>query len=140
MKTIDDKVFGQLTYNYQWERKIEASLWGRSQELLLAIESETDEDESVSEVQRAAYQAFQQQHVALEEEMLERLVQYCREELKIEDCTGETFLVHNVPTSIFFPLSGEWAIMFDSDYDEEEGLTAVVRGGQVEVGSQDIIL
>ena len=30
--------------------------------------------------------------------------------------------------------------MFDSDYDEEEGLAAVVRDGQIEVGSQDIIL
>lgn len=140
MKTIKDNVFGQLTYNYQWERPIEVCLWGHTHELVLAIESESDEDEAVSDAQRTAYQDFQQRLPLLETAVLERLVRYCQEYLGLANCSAETFQACNRPTSIFFPLSGEWAIMFDSDFDEEAGLTAVVRGGQIEVGSQDIIL
>lgn len=140
MKTINDNVFGRLTYNYQWERPIEVCLFGHTYELVLAIESESDEDVAVSDAQRTAYQDFQQRLSMLEAAVLERLVRYCQEELGIENCSSEMFQVHNRPTSIFFPLSGECAIMFDSDYDEESGLAAVVRGDQIEVGSQDIIL
>ena len=140
MKTINDNVFGQLTYNYQWERPVEVCLFGQTHELVLAIESESDEDESVSDVQRAAYQDFQQRLPALEVALLERLVKYSQKEMGIANCSAETFKAHNRPTSVFFPLSGEWAIMFDSDYDEESGLAVVVRGDQIDAGSQDIIL
>lgn len=140
MKTINDEVFGQMTYDYQWERVVEESLWGRSYELSLSVESETDDDDAVSPVQRKAYKDFSDQHAALEPEILKMLVHYCQDELGVSDCTEDEFLSHNTPKSIFFPLSGEWVIMFDSDYDEEEGLAAVVRDGQIEVGSQDIIL
>jgi len=140
MKTINDNVFGQLTYNYQWERPIEVCLLGNTHELVLAIESESDEDETIADVQRTAYQDFQQRLPALDAAMLERLVKYCQEELGIASCSAETFKAHNRPISIFIPLSGEWAIMFDSDYDEESGLAVVVRGDQIEAGPQDIIL
>ena len=140
MRKINDNVCGTLSYNYQWEGEIEVSLWGKAHKLKLAIESETDEDESVSEIQRKAYQSFQAQHASLEDEILNRLVSYCKDDLGILGCVKETFLAHNRPTSIFLPLSGEWAVMFDSDYAEEEGLAAVVREGEIEVGTQDIIL
>lgn len=140
MREINDNMCGLLSYNYQWEREIEVSLWGKMYRLKLAIESETDEDESVSEIQRKAYQSFQAQHASLEDEILNRLVSYCKDDLGIADCTKEMFLVHNRPTSIFLPLSGEWVVMFDSDYAEEEGLAAVVREGKIDVGTQDIIL
>ena len=140
MRKINDNVCGTLSYNYQWERELEVSLWGQVHKLKLAIESETDEDASVSEVQRKAYQSFQAQYASLEDEILNRLIRYCKDEFGIADCAKETFLAHNRPTSIFLPLSGEWAVMFDSDYAEEEGLAAVVRDGDIEVGSQDIIL
>ena len=55
MKAINDEVFGQLTYDYQWERTVEETLWGRSYELSLAVESETDDDDAVSPAQRKAY-------------------------------------------------------------------------------------
>lgn len=140
MREINDNVCGLLSYNYQWEREINVSLWGQTHNLKLAIESETDEDESVSEIQRKAYQAFQAQHASFEGEILNRLIRYCKDDLGIADCVKETFLAHNRPTSIFLPLSGEWAVMFNSDYAEEEGLAVVVRESEIEVGPQDIIL
>lgn len=140
MKTINDEVFGQLTYDFQWERPEDVTILGRSYRLLLSIESESDDDESVSKLQQDAYRDFSTQHAALEHEILQRLIQYCQTELGVSHCDENEFWSHNTPTSIFFPLSGGWAIMFDSDFDEESGLTAVVRGGQIEVGSQDIIL
>ena len=140
MKKINDEVFGQMTYDYQWERPVEETLWGRRYNILLTVESETDDDNSISCSQRLAYESFVAQHAELEPVMLNALVQYCQNELKENDCSAETFLTHNAPTSIYFPLSGGWAIMFNSEYDEEAGLAAVVRNDQVEVGSQDIIL
>jgi hypothetical protein len=140
MKTINDEVFGQLTYDFQWERPEDVTILGRPYRLLLTIESESDDDESVLKVQQDAYRNFSTQHAALEHEIELRLIQYCQTELGISYCDESEFWAHNTPTSIFFPLSGGWAIMFDSDYDEESGLTAVVCGNQIEVGSQDIIL
>ena len=140
MKTINDDVFGQLTYDFQWERPEVVTVFGRPYKLLLTIESESDNDESVSKVQQDAYKNFSPQHTALEHEMLQSLIQYCQSELGVSHCDESGFAAHNTPTSIFFPLSGGWAIMFDSDYDEESGLAVVVRGDQIEVGSQDIIL
>lgn len=140
MKIVNDEVFGRMTYDYQWERQTEETLWGCPYTLLLTVESETDDDESISESQRDAYKAFSTQHAVFEAEMLKCLVQYCRTELGVPDCTKKEFLSHNTPTSVFFPLTGEWAVLFDSEYDEEEGLAAVVRNGRVEVGSQDIVL
>lgn len=145
MKTINDEVFGQLTYDFQWERPEDVTILGRPYRLLLTIESESDYDESddvksVTKVQQDAYRNFFTQHAALEHEIEQRLIQYCQTELGISHCDESEFWAHNTPTSIFFPLSGGWAIMFDSDYDEESGLTAVVFGNQIEVGSQDVIL
>ena len=140
MRTINDEAFGKLTYNNQWERPFQVSLWGSPRNLWLIVESETDEDESVSRIQRSAYEDFLARHEVVEHKMLTKLVQFSREELGVGDCTEDNFLQHSEPSSLFFPLSGEWAILFESDYDEEEGLAAVVRDGQIEVGPQDIIL
>jgi len=140
MKMINNKTFGKLTYNYQWERPIDVSLWGHGITLLLAVESETDDDDSISEIQVDAFRAFESQHASLENQILNQLQQYCREEFGVSDNSTSDFLAHNTPTSVYFPLSGEWAILFDSEYDEEGGLAAVVRNGEIEIGSQDIIL
>lgn len=140
MKTINDQVFGQMTYEYQWERQVEETLWGRSYNLSLIVESESDDDEAISKTQQDAFKDFTSRHDALAAEMMRHLVRYCQTDLGVLGCTEEEFLSHNTPTSLFFPLSGEWAILFDSAYDNDAGLAVVVRGGQIEAGSQDIIL
>ena len=140
MKTINDQVFGQMTYEYQWERQIEETLWGRSYNLSLIVESGSDDDESISKTQQDAFKDFTSRHAALAAEMMQHLVRYCQTDLGILGCTEEEFLSHNTPTSLFFPLSGEWVILFDSAYVKDAGLAVVVRGGQIEAGSQDIIL
>ncbi len=140
MRTINDEAFGKLTYNNQWERPFQVSLWGSPRNLWLIVESETDDDESVSQIQRKAYEDFLSRHETMEHEILTKLVQYSRKELGADNCTEANFLQHNEPSSLFFPLSGEWAVLFESAFDEEGGLAAVVRDGQIEVGPQDIIL
>lgn len=140
MKTITDKTFGKMTYNYQWERQEDVDLWGRHLTLLLAVESETDDDESISTRQCESYLDFKSRIHDFEEEMLVQLVSYCRSELGIDGCNAANFMIYNTASTLFFPLSGGWAVLFDSDYDEENGLAVAVRAGQIEVGAQDIIL
>lgn len=140
MKTINDECFGELTYDYQWERHTDITLWGRSYSVVLTVESNTDNDDSVSKAQQDAFRHFTAKHIELENEMMQRLIHHCQTEFGVTNCNEKKFLTHNTPKSIFFPLAGGWAILFDSDFDKESGLSAVVRGDRVEVGSQEIIL
>ena len=137
---INDSVFGKMNYDFDWTKDEEINLWGKAYTLGIIVQSEDGENIPISKLQQDAYSFFKSNFSLLEEKAMSALLNYCRGILDIDDCSRDYFLAHSKPTAIFFSLNGDWGILFDSDFDEENGITVMFSNGEFMVGPQDILI
>lgn len=137
---IQDSVFGAMSYDYQWEKFEDLSLWGKPYHIQIIAQSSSDDETEISEIQRAAYLQFKERFASLADSGLQELLAYCRSTLEIADCDVETFWKNNQPSSVFFAVTGEWGILFESEFDSEDGIALMFSEGQWVVGPQEILI
>lgn len=137
---IDDPVFGKMEYDYEWVRPISVVLWGNAYEVSLTVQSLTNEDKSISKVQQNAYLEYSQIMDIHASTVMSLLLDYCSSVLEVPPLSSEQFLAKSKPTTIFFALDGSWGILFDSAFDEENGIAAKFYDGKWEIGPQDILI
>ncbi len=137
---INDPVFGVMSYDYQWEKFEDLSLWGKPYHIQIIAQSSSDDETEISEIQRTAYLQFKERFASLAESGLQKLLAYCRDTLEIADCNVETFWKNSQPSSVFFAVTGEWGILFESEFDSEDGIALMFSSEQWVVGPQEILI
>jgi hypothetical protein len=137
---INDPVFGKMKYDWEWEKEEGISMFGKTYNLNVIAQSKSDEDTAISEVQQKAYKFFKENFSSLEESALNILLNYCQNELEIPDCSQKVFFENSLPISLFFAITGEWGILFDSKFDEENGIALMFSNGKFLAGPQDILI
>ena len=137
---MKDPVFGEMEYDFQWQKDETIELWGKSYSVQIVAQSEDDDDTEISQVQRDAYVFFKSNFASLAESGMESILNYCVEDLGLSNCTRADFLANSKPTTVFFALSGAWGILFDTTYSQEDGIALMYSDGQWVVDTQDILI
>ncbi len=151
---MNDKVFGELEYDYGWNGTTVLGLLGEQVQLDLIIQEE--EDEPFSELQYKTFQCFQEKWPEIEMKVFEAILDYyteLREELGFDDDSEESYPeISNVSDltelltadAVIIPGSGIYEertifLAFSCSWDEENGVAvALVNEDVDEVGYQDI--
>ncbi len=139
MTTIHDPAFGDMSYDFLWEKEECLTLWGKEYTLRVEASAKSEDDPELSASQQQAYLKSKELLAAEQSSCLAALCAYCEAALGIS-CTAQDFLRHNHPTTLFFSLCGRWGLLFDSAYDEEDGIALMHADGRWSVGPQDILI
>ncbi len=137
--SIHDPIFGDMNYNYLWEKEERCTLWGAERTLRIEAEAEHETDTTLSPKQQQAYRQSKSLLDNEKEACLAALCAYCTANFGTS-ATAEEFLQRNRPISLYFALNGHWGLLFDSRDDEEHGIALMHADGQWSAGSQDILI
>lgn len=159
MKSIEDKVFGHLKYDCDWERMYSITMFNKETEVYLSITGE--EDEEIQETQRNAFLQFEANKNRIIKNSEEKLFEYYIQNYeklvdkvsddKIEEVLPKISTIEELgkiiePTMIVFQRNfdnniNKFGIALGCEWDDEAGLGIKFKNGDiVEVGPDDIIL
>ena len=134
LKTINDSVFGEITYKYSWFKEDEIIFFGKLQKVKIKIKAFKDEE--ILQSQRDNYKIFKwfiQQNLS---EIYKNLQEYCEKFYKTNEKIEQILEL----TSIYFARDGSWGMLFESKYDVENGLAIFFNNDSMIVNSQDMLL
>lgn len=142
----DNKVFGIMKYDYEWEKVDEIKLFKKEYNITVIAEAFPDED--ISKEQEESYLKFKKNEKSYIETIENKLKEYINENLedlatywvgarKIINITDLAKVVE--PKSILFQQDGTIVFLAECEWDMENGI-AVKLYPEVEVGSQDIFV
>ena len=142
----DNKVFGIMKYDYEWEKVDEIKLFKKEYNITVIAEAFPDED--ISKEQEESYLKFKKNEKSYIETIENKLKEYINENLedlatywvgarKIINITDLAKVVE--PKSILFQQDGTIVFLAECEWDIENGI-AVKLYPEVKVGSQDIFV
>lgn len=149
-----DKVFGELTYDYNWNGELELNWFGEIKKIDLVIYCE--EDEKFDDLQYQSFQKFIDNWKEIESFLLDKILLYyidLREELGFSDDSDKNYpevtSVREIKEMIeldmiVIPYSDIYdgrsvAMAFSCDWDAENGLGVLLVNEKIEeIGYQDI--
>lgn len=149
-----DKVFGELTYDYNWNGELELNWFGEIKKIDLVIYCE--EDEKFDDLQYQSFQKFIDNWKDIESFLLDEILLYyndLREELGFSDGSDKNYpevtSVKEIKEMIeldmiVIPYSDIYdgrsvALAFSCSWDDENGLGVLLVDEKIEeIGYQDI--
>lgn len=137
-KKINDPAFGEMIYNYRWERKIEIFLFSTIYEISLV--AKVFDKKPINDIQREKYLAFKKDETSIlkkiEKSYKSYLEKYKNELALSQNTTNLSEFI--IPRSLIFNQRGEACLLFDCCWDEEHGTGISID--DFSIGSQDIFL
>ena len=132
-KTID-KVFGEMEYKHSWTKKDNFSFLGKTYTVNITAQAyKGDKILDSQQFSYSNYKNFLQDHESI---IREKLTKYCKStygiNISVEECL--------IPRTIIFERDGSWGILFDTDYDVENGVAIFIVNEKIQVGPQDLFL
>lgn len=122
---MNNKIFGELTFNTGWKTTTDISLYGTNYTVVVKAKAYYEKDGVTSE-QESAYAEFKENKQA-------RLVIV---ENLLKTFAGDQFSERFVPRTLLFQRNGDYAILFDDKQDIDGGI-AVTLEPTTEVKYQD---
>ena len=124
---MNDKIFGEVSFDAGWNRTESISLWGKSNDLLITAVAYY-ESETITGAQQSSYRSFNLNKSIMEKKAEQLLSNYMDEPEK-----------HLTPRFLVFEKDGAYALMLDDDNDPDNGV-AVQFAPVAKVTSQDAYL
>lgn len=129
-----DKAFGEMEYKHSWTKKESFLFLGK--EYVVNITAQAYKGNDILESQRSNYSNYKRYLEENEAEIKEKLTEYCKSTYNIDVSLEECL----IPKTIIFERDGSWGILFDTDYDIENGVALFVINKKIQVGPQDLFL
>lgn len=131
---INDKVFGEMEYKYSWTKK--DSFLFLDKAYTVNVTAQAYSCDNILESQQSNYANYKNYLQKHKTEIKEKLTEYFyltyNANVLLHDCL--------VPKTIIFERDDSWGILFDTDYDTENGVALFIVKGKTEVGPQDLFL
>lgn len=134
LKTINDSVFGEISYKHSWFKEDEVVFFGKLQKVKIKIKAFKGEE--ILQSQRDNYKIFKwfiQQNLS---GIYKNLQEYCEKFYETNEKIEQILEL----TSIYFARDGSWGMLFESKYDVENGLAILFNNDSMIVNSQDVLL
>ena len=110
---MKNAVFGEVTFNYGWEKRGSVILFKRPHSVVIRIKSFRETD-LITEAQETGYLLYQQNEKIYCTKIEQALIEYCGD----ADQAKERFC----PSALIFRRDGSFALMIDDNNDAENGL------------------
>lgn len=131
MKSIEDKVFGVMSYKHAWKKEAMMDLWGEQYPIQVVAQAYSGEE--ITDIQRDQYKKYPS--------ILQESQEQIKDEIKtyIQEFYGQSADVKSdvTPTSVVFCRKGNWGVLFETKYDRENGLAVFFDNQQIKIGTQD---
>ena len=135
---VTDSVFGEMTYKHSWSRMQMVDWWGTCN---VKITAHAYTGQEIIEKQRNAYLDYQKNIKRLLVDATSRLIEYNNSSYNLNSPISQNeLLVVLHPKTVLFHRDGSWGVLFDSDWDTENGIGIFKENGVVKVGTQDEFL
>lgn len=129
-----DKVFGEMEYKHSWTKKDSFSFLDKA--YIVNVTAQAYKGNDILESQQSSYSNYRKYFEENKSEIKEKLIEYCKStydtDTPIEECL--------IPKTIIFERDNSWGILFDTDYDVENGVALFVINEKIQVGPQDLFL
>ena len=128
-----DKVFGQLEYKYNFFKYEKIDLFHRKYNVKIVVESY---DKTILDIQRENYQNYSKYIESNKDQIIDIVKKY------FLDIYGKNIDVQEniIPVTLYFSKDGSWGILFDTNFDEENGFSFFVQDNELNVGTQDMFI
>ena len=139
---MNDKVFGELTYDGGWTKKENLMLWGKENVVKIVVSAYENEEPNAA--QQDAYERLKDDLEEVSKISLKKLKKYMKE---IEEDIIAYANVSEIPDDVFelvtiseilFMESGSFGIMCKAKWDSH-GVAVLCKECEIEVGPQDIV-
>jgi len=131
---IKDNYFGEMVYKHSWTKIDTICLFDKAYKV--KVVAQAYKGDTVLDIQRENYVNFrnylEENKVAIEK----KLKEYCKTNYNTDKPLDECL----IPKTVIFERDGSWGILFDTEYDIENGVALFVINGQLEVGTEDLFL
>lgn len=129
-----DKVFGEMEYKHSWTKK--DSFLFLDKAYVVNITAQAYKGDEVLESQQSNYSKYKEYCEENEDAITEKLIEYCQSTYDADASTIESL----IPKTVIFERDNSWGILFDTDYDIENGIALFVINKKIQVGPQDLFL
>jgi len=134
MEKFIDKVFGEMEYKHSWTKK-EAFLF-LDKAYVVNIVAQAYKGDVILESQQLNYTSYKKILEDNYDKIVEKLNEYCKSNFDTEVSLDK----YLIPKTIIFERDGSWGILFDTDYDTENGIAVFFIKEKIKIGSQDLFL
>jgi hypothetical protein len=131
---IIDKVFGEMEYKYSWTKKDSFLFLDKAYAVNVTAQAYKGDD--ILESQQSNYSNYRKYFEENKAEIKEKLIEYCKSTYNTEALLEECL----IPKTIIFERDSSWGILFDTDYDVEDGVAVFIINEKIQVGPQDLFL
>lgn len=135
---VTDSVFGEMTYKHSWSRMQMVDWWGPCN---VQITAHAYTGQEIVEQQRKAYLDYQKNIKCLLADFTPQLIEYINSSYDLNSPISQNDLLVSLhPKTVLFQRDGSWGVLFDCDWDPENGMGIFKENGVVKVGTQDDFL
>ncbi len=151
METVNDSVFGEMHYDYAWEKYVKRHMLRRKSEI--RVVAVADEGEEILDVQREAYKKYISNEERYIEEIPQALLDYYLDEYDnlLEFCdiprrlnkkhvNTNTILEMIRVNTLIFDREGNYGYLCDCGWDSENGLAIILSEDEIRIGEQDELI
>ncbi|QAB14617.1 DUF6985 domain-containing protein [Hydrogenovibrio thermophilus] len=138
MEVVTDAIFGKMTYMHSWVKAVDIDWWGVCTVKIIAS---AYKNEQINSEQREAYSFFERNAKKIILNVTPMLRDFIQENYGINNLDSDSLIEKIKPTSVVFERNGTWGILFDSDWDVENGIAVFSDvNGNLKVSDQDSYL
>lgn len=131
MEKIKDIVFGEMIYKHSWTKKDSFIFLGKT--YTVNITAQAYKGDKILESQQENFKKFKDFLNEHSHNIEQKLKEYLKNMLKVEGSLTDLL----EPKTIIFERDNSWGILFDTEYDVENGIALFIKNDEIKVGTQD---
>lgn len=131
MEKIKDIVFGEMIYKHSWTKKDSFIFLGKT--YTVNITAQAYKGDKILESQQENFKKFKDFLNEHSNNIEQKLKEYLKNMLKVEGSLTDLL----EPKTIIFERDNSWGILFDTEYDVENGIALFIKNNAIKVGTQD---
>lgn len=153
--TVNDPVFGEMSYDHSWETTQTILLWGKEHKIRIAARAYNNDP--VNDSQRASYTEYKAKESEYERLIPDVLLDYFKEnydeisemvdlpeKYRLENISRDIVIKLIKPKTLFFAPDGGYGFLCDCAWDPEHGIAIIFpykdKEKSLRIGDQDELI
>lgn len=148
MNSINDEVFGEMTYDYSWEKYEVRNIF--EEQISVRIVARAYEGQEILDIQRESYMKYvNNEEVYMKKipqillayyiDVYDDIIEFCDmpEKYEIKNINSDSVLDLIAVNTIFFDREGNFGYLCDCGWDDENGIAIILSEDEPRIGEED---
>lgn len=148
MDSINDEVFGEMTYDYSWEKYEVRNIF--EEQISVRIVARAYEGQEILDIQRESYMKYvNNEEVYMKKipqillayyiDVYDDIIEFCDmpEKYEIKNINSDSVLDLIAVNTIFFDREGNFGYLCDCGWDDENGIAIILSEDEPRIGEED---